>query len=167
MIDIGIPGPKPLPENLRLLKGRDHHAKRSYQQFSTIDNVTRFSQALRDSLPREVLERAEKTFAVLVEKRVLSECDLESFERYCHHLRLVYEADKLLQEEGILSIDEKGNAHKHPATQIHRDNSLAALRYEEQFGLTPSARMRLSKTDEQKQEDDYAQYRKRGAASSA
>jgi P27 family predicted phage terminase small subunit len=95
----------------------------------------------------------------LEDKKILGRCDVLAFERYCQHLRLVYEADAVLRRSEILSYDENGALRKHPAIQIHRDNSMAALRYEEQFGLTPSARMRLGKTDDQVKEDGYAEFR--------
>ena len=159
---MAIRGPKPLPGGLKVLKGRDHHKKKEPIEVPLVDCLA-LSEDLAKSLPAEVLARAQNTLVLLADKKVLGQCDMEAFERYCQHLYLAHEANRILREEGVISVDEDGVSHKHPATQIHRDNSLAALRYEEQFGLTPSARQRLTKTDEQKKEDEYAQYRRRAA----
>lgn len=163
---MAIRGPKPIPQGLRVLRGREHTKQRETLNVEPVED-TRAAELLDLSLPESVLKRARKSLSALLKYKVFAECDFAAFERYCQHLRMAHEANQILLKEGVLSIDHNGNPHKHPAVQVYRDNSLAALRYEEQFGLTPSARMRLSKTDEQKQEDDYAQYRRRGAASSA
>ena len=160
---MAIRGPKPVPGNLKVIKGRSHHKKKETVQVP-LANCAQLIETLGADLPPAVLVRAQATLAILEEKKVLSICDLEAFERYCQHLRLAYEADMRLRQDGIITTDEDGLPRKHPATQIHRDNSLAALRYEEQFGMTPSARMRLSKTEEQKKEDEYAEFRTRSAS---
>ena len=163
---MAVRGPKPMPQNLRVLRGREHKKRQETLRLEPAED-DKLLRLLDPSLPEEVLARARKSLSALSAHKVFSECDFAAFDRYCQHLRLAHEANQILLKEGVLSIDNNGNPHKHPAVQIYRDNSLAALRYEEQFGLTPSARMRLSKTDEQKQEDDYAQFRRRGAAFSA
>jgi P27 family predicted phage terminase small subunit len=151
-----------MPGNLRVLRGRDHHKKKETVQVPPA-NAETLSESLVESLPPAVLRRARATLDVLEERKVLGVCDMEAFERYCQHLRLAYEANELLKRDGVIAVDDDGLPRKHPANQIHRDNSLAALRYEEQFGLTPSARMRLSRTDEQVKEDDYTEFRSKRA----
>jgi P27 family predicted phage terminase small subunit len=160
---MGIRGVKPTPAPLKILKGRDHNKKTEPVKVPLADYSELF-KCLEDSgLSEPVLEQARETLRILEDKKVLGSCDVLAFERYCHHLRIVYEADAVLRKEGLFTYDANGVLHKHPATQVHRDNSLAALRYEEQFGLTPSARMRLSKTDEQVKEDDYSDFRSKRA----
>jgi P27 family predicted phage terminase small subunit len=160
---MSIRGPKPTPGNLRVLKGRDHHKKKDTVRVPPADDLRLLEKTLT-TLPEDVRERARVSLEILTDKKVLGGCDIESFARYCQHLRLGYEANELLKHEGLISYDDRGIPHKHPAFQMHRDSSLAALRYEEQFGLTPSARMRLTKTDEEQKEDDYGEFRKRAAA---
>ena len=156
---MGVRGRKPVPENIKKLHGRIH-AKKKELVVTPLADCVGLSEELATRLPAEVLARARSTLAILMEAGVLGVPDLEAFERYCQHLCFAYEANKALTRDGILSHDEQGILRKHPAMQIHRDNSLAALRYEEQFGLTPSASMRLARTDEQKTEDEYSKFRR-------
>jgi P27 family predicted phage terminase small subunit len=153
-----------MPGNLKILKGRDHNKKKETVQVPCAE-TTQLPENLLKSLPDDVRERAQKALEILTDKKVLGGCDIESFVRYCQHLRIGYEANELLKNEGLISYDNRDVPHKHPAFQMHRDSSMAALRYEEQFGLTPSARMRLTKTDEQVKEDDYGEFRQRATAS--
>jgi P27 family predicted phage terminase small subunit len=156
---MAIRGPKPTPENFKVLMGRSHHKKKETVQVSPLDK-SQIPKELLDSLPKDVRLRAQATLAILLDKKILGACDIETFTRYCQHLRIGYEANEILKRDGLVNEDVHGVVHKHPAFQMHRDSSLAALRYEEQFGLTPSARMRLTKTDDQVKEDDYAQFRR-------
>jgi P27 family predicted phage terminase small subunit len=160
---MAIRGPKPIPRDLKILMGRDHHKKKDTVQVPPVED-SRFLEKILAALPEDVRERARTSLKILMDKKVLGGCDIESFARYCQHLRIGYEANELLKEDGLISYDDKGTPHKHPAFQMHRDSSLAALRYEEQFGLTPSARMRLAKGEEERKEDDYGEFRKRATA---
>jgi len=153
-------GRKPVPDGIKKLNGRIH-AKKKELVVVPLADCAELSEELATRLPAEVLTRARNTLAVLMGRGVLGTPDLEAFERYCQHLCFAYSANKVLTQDGILDRDEQGILRKHPAMQIHRDNSLAALRFEAEFGLTPSARMRLAKTDEQKTEDDYSAFRRR------
>ena len=150
-------GKKPTPRKLLELGGRVHKKKEKTIDFGEMTNNDLDKKIFKD-LPSGVLERAEKTLNLLRVQGVLNPCDAEPFARYVQHLRIAYEANEIVAREGIISIDKNGISHKHPALQIHRDNSLAALRYEEQFGLTPSARMRLRGSDEVKADREVAAF---------
>ena len=152
---MGIRGKKPTPRRLLELGGRVHKKK---EKTLDIGEMTRedVDEKIFKDLPSGVLDRAKKTLKLLSEQGVLNPCDAEPFARYVQHLRIAYEANEIVAQEGIISIDKNGIPHKHPALQIHRDNSLAALRYEEQFGLTPSARMRLRGIEEVKADREVA-----------
>ncbi len=150
-------GKKPTPRKLLELGGRVHKKKEKTVDFGemTKDDL---DKKIFKNLPSDVVERAEKTLDLLSEQGILNPCDAEPFARYVQHLRIAYEANQIVENEGVISLDKNGIPHKHPALQIHRDNSLAALRYEEQFGLTPSARMRLKGADEVKQDREVSTF---------
>jgi P27 family predicted phage terminase small subunit len=152
-----------MPEGLRVILGRSHKKKEEKVRLPPA-NIAGLSDELKASLPPEVAERAENDLRTLLNLKVLSQCDLEIFERYCQHLRLAYEADAILRREGVMALDENGVRRKHPAVQIHRDSSGMALKFAAELGLTPSARMRINKTETQKQGDDYADFRGRHSA---
>ena len=150
-------GRKPTPRKLLELGGRVHKKKVKTLDFGEIkkDDI---DKKIFSGLPSDIVKRAEKTLELLSEQGVLNPCDEEPFARYVQHLRIAHEANAIVEREGVISLDKNGIPHKHPALQIHRDNSLAALRYEEQFGLTPSARMRLRGSDEIKKDREVAAF---------
>lgn len=150
-------GKKPTPRTLLELGGRVHKKKIVVADFGDMTDAD-IKNISFTGLPVPVKRRAKQTLAVLREKAGLNSCDAEPFARYLQHLRLAHEAYEKLKAEGLTTVDENGLARKHPANQIHRENSLAALRYEEQFGLTPSARMRLRATDQIKQDKEIADF---------
>ncbi len=154
---MAIRGRKPTPRKILELSGRVHKKKGKTVDFGEMTNNDLDKKIFKD-LPNDVVERAERTLELLREQGVLNPCDAEPFARYVQHLRIAYEADRIVGNEGIISLDKNGIPHKHPALQIHRDNSLAALRYEEQFGLTPSARMRLRGSEEVKADREVAAF---------
>lgn len=154
-----VRGPKPKDAATRALGPKSHHAKKNtgfeIEPVSAVD----FPEELTHNLPDSVLQRARESFNLLLARRVLGACDLESFVRYVHHLRLVYDANEQIQRDGLTVVDNRGNKHKNPMLQVHRDNSMAALKYEEQFGLTPSARTRISGIETEKEINAYAAFR--------
>ena len=140
-------GPKPVPTAIRELGGRVHSKKVDHVDLGELADED-LTPDIFEGLPDPVLKRAQNTLSLLRRRNVLNGADTESFARYCQHLRNAYAAQKIINKEGVLLADANGNLKKHPAVQVHRDNSLAALRYEEQFGLTPSARMRLTTAEQ-------------------
>jgi P27 family predicted phage terminase small subunit len=70
-------------------------------------------------------------------------CDQAAWERYCQLVYLADDAFNVLFKDGGTVKDERGIVRKHPAGQVHKDSSAAALRFEEQFGLTPLSRIRV------------------------
>ena len=150
-------GKKPTPRKILELGGRVHRKKEKIVDFGEMTSEDLNKKIFKD-LPSDVIKRAEKTLSLLSEQGVLNPCDAEPFARYMQHLKIVYDADEIIRREGIISYDKNGVPHKHPVLQIHRDNSLAALRYEEQFGLTPSARTRLRDSEDIKEDREVSSF---------
>ena len=155
---MAIRGPRPKSPTVKALQGRDHNKKKPPLVLDAAPEAA-FPEELKHNLPPAVLERAEASFRLLIERHVLSPCDIEPFARYVHHLRLVYEADALIRRNGMIVIDAAGKIQKNPMIQVHKDASLAALRYEEQFGLTPSARTRITGLETEREKNEYAGFR--------
>jgi P27 family predicted phage terminase small subunit len=151
-----------MPQELRVIMGRSHHKKREGVKLPKAA-AAELPEEMKAALPDGARRRAEDDLRILLERGVLSQCDLETFERYCQHLAMAYAAYEIIMSEGVLAPDERGVLRKNPAMQIHRDNSLAALRFAAELGLTPSARMRLTRTDGQVREDEYAELRSKRA----
>ena len=68
----------------------------------------------------------------------------------------------VLNDEGDYIKDNRGVSRKHPSAQIHKDNSMMALKYEEQFGLTPLSRGKVKGEAKQKEKDPLKDFQKRG-----
>lgn len=150
-------GPKPIPTAIRELGGRVHAKKVDHVDLGEMVDGD-LTPDIFEGLPEPVLKRARNTLSLLRRRNVLNGADTESFARYCQHLRNAYSAQEIINKDGVIISDSNGNLKKHPAAQIHRDNSLAALRYEEQFGLTPSARMRLTTSEQLAEDREVAEF---------
>ena len=154
---MSVRGRKPTPRELLELGGRVHRKKVERVDLGAFEDDD--EEAVNfDELPASTKHRAQDILKMLRKHVVLNSCDVEAFCRYIQHLRIAYEADEILKRDGIMITDRDGVARKHPALQIHRDNSLAALRFEEQFGLTPSARMRLRSVEENQTDREKAEF---------
>lgn len=73
-------------------------------------------------------------------KGLLTRADGNILMRYANCMARYYEAQRILERDGVLVEGAKGNQVKHPTIQIIRDASTEALGLEKQMGLTPSAR---------------------------
>ncbi len=112
-------------------------------------------------LPESVRIKARIAAKHLAEQKISEDCDRAAFERYCQHLMLVHNAFKTLEKEGEYIVDNRDVSRKHPSAQIHKDNSIMALKYEEQFGLTPLSRGKV-KGEPKKKESALEEFQKKG-----
>ncbi len=112
-------------------------------------------------LPESVRIKARVAARHLAEQKISKDCDRAGFERYCHHLHLEHDAYKTLVKEGSSIIDNRGVKRKHPEHQVQRDHSAMALKYEEQFGLTPLSRGKV-KGEPRKKESALERFQKKG-----
>ena len=112
-------------------------------------------------LPESVRIKARIAARHLAEHKISKDCDRAAFERYCQHLKLVYMAWQTLESQGEFIIDNRGVYRKHPSAQIHKDNSIMSLKFEEQFGLTPLSRGKV-KSEPKKKESALETFQKKG-----
>ncbi len=96
------------------------------------------------NLPKQVREKARFAANFLFFNNISKCADTAAFERYVQHLNMAHKAIVTLRIEDITTVDERGLPRKHPANQLWKENSMAALKYEEQFGLTPLSRSRIT-----------------------
>lgn len=92
---------------------------------------------------------------LLAALRVLTLADGEALARYCKLQQRWCQAEAWLDENGpvIIILDEEGNPHSRLAPQARLASTLAEqlLRLEQQYGLTPSARSRVSAVETQEE----------------
>lgn len=112
-------------------------------------------------MPRGLPKRARQFWKAHADQLdrlgILTEADGAAFTVMAIHYAVAWEAMEQVLEDGLLQVDENGAARKHPLLQVWRENSAAYLRYAVQFGLTPSARGRLSIL-EAPQKDEYEEF---------
>ncbi|MBI3936783.1 MAG: phage terminase small subunit P27 family [Betaproteobacteria bacterium] len=81
---------------------------------------------------------------LLAEIRVLTSADLSGLANYCIAYSEVVQAQAVLATAGrYITNPETGMTIKHPALNSQREHILVMLRYEAEFGLTPSSRSRV------------------------
>ena len=74
------------------------------------------------------------------ERKVLTVADLPTLETYCTHVGIVRQAQRAIDELGLILPDGKRN----PAYGALKESSLLLVRCAGELGLTPSARSRAS-----------------------
>jgi P27 family predicted phage terminase small subunit len=109
-------------------------------------------------LPAEAARFWREHVPRLVELGVVTEVDGPALAMMATHYALAREAAKVLKRDGILVLDERGLERKHPLLQVMRDNSAAFRAYAVQFGLTASARARLTIAEPEEADEEFFGY---------
>lgn len=76
--------------------------------------------------------------------QVLTGIDGAAFRLMAEHYAFAVQAAKELREGGELTVEGREGPKKHPLMQVLRDNSQMFKSYAVEFGMTPSARARLT-----------------------
>lgn len=138
-----MPGPAPKPTALKQLSGNP--GKRP------LNNDEPQPDRVAPAIPRGLMPLARKFWKAhgptLERMGLLTEIDGVAFTMLTVHYEIAWQASRTLKEEGLVTTDENGAERKHPLLQVLRDNSAMLLRYSREFGLTPSARSRISVSD--------------------
>jgi len=145
-----MPGPAPKPTALKLLAGNP--GKRTLNQNEP--QPERIIPAMPRGMPKPA-QRFWKTYADRLDRLgLLTEVDDPAFTLMAIHYGVAWEAARILRDEGLATVDENALTRKHPMLQVLRDSTRTFLQLADRFGLTPSARARLS-IPEQATLDDY------------
>ena len=110
--------------------------------------------AAPDWMSVATLKEYRTTFAILKKRRIFLRTDCAAYLTMFEHLELAQRAYQQILSDGLTTIDERGLPRKSPNVQIYKDNSLAYLRYANEFGLTPSSRARQGSEIENLEEDE-------------
>lgn len=133
-------GTKPKPTRVKELEGNPGH--RPLNKAEPKPDVTSAA-----TLPYGVTRTARKfhrQYAPLLTRLgILTEADEAAFALMSVHYGIAIDAARELRETGM-TIEGRDGAKKHPLTQVFRDNSQAFRQYADEFGMTPSARTRIS-----------------------
>jgi len=87
---------------------------------------------------------------------ILTQIDLTQFAAYCESAETYIEAHQKVRKMGMMIVQKRGKTSvmtRNPYIKIRRDAKAEMLRYAQEFGLTPSARSRISITEGGKKDD--------------
>jgi P27 family predicted phage terminase small subunit len=145
-----LPGPPPKPTALKRLAGNP--GKRPLNENEP--QPERVIPAMPRGLPRRARQFWKAHADKLNRLGILTELDGPAFTMMAIHYDTAWQSLEAIKVEGLVIADENGALRKNPLLQVMRENSAAFLRYAAHFGLTPSARSRLS-MPEPPSEDDF------------
>jgi P27 family predicted phage terminase small subunit len=145
-----MPGPKPTPTYLKVLRGNPGHQKlnKNEPQPQVPASVSEPPSFLQGYAADEWWRVAPELHAL----RLLSALDVMPFAAYCQayaHWRLAEEALAAMaardpQTSGLLIKTSSGDAAQNPLVGIARRAAGDMVRYAGEFGLAPAARARIS-----------------------
>jgi P27 family predicted phage terminase small subunit len=135
-----MPGPAPKPVELKILEGNPGRRPLPTNHPKPRPVAPKPPYKLHPVARRFWKEHAPKLEAM----GILTEVDGPAFVMMATHYAMAWEAGQVLRDEGLVVEDERGLPRKHPILQVLRDSSAAFRMYAAQFGLTPSARAKLS-----------------------
>ena len=115
--------------------------KRKREDF--VFNVQDCKFAIPRGLPVKIRKYAKTAAQYLFDNNISKACDQPAFDRLCYHMHVSYNAYKDVIRDGVSIQGYRGEIKKHPSLQVFREHSVIALKYEEQFGLTPLSRSKV------------------------
>jgi P27 family predicted phage terminase small subunit len=96
-----------------------------------------------------------RVMPILIERRILTDADLASFENYCVAIGQVRECERLIRKFGYVFETERG-PRAHPAVKIQSDAMTRARLLASELGLTPVSRSRPAVCENDNDDDSSA-----------
>lgn len=143
-------GRKPKPAEIHLINGNPSHLKRDALEIAAAE-ADGLEIAPPGELCGESLAEWRRLMPIMRGMRTLSSQELHVLAAYCMAWGRLLEAQRQLNAIGPdnwVTQDEKGVQRKTPWIDIADKSSATMLRIAVEFGLTPSARMRIKPTIE-------------------
>lgn len=138
---MGSRGPAPLPDNVLEMRGTFRGDRRPGQQVDA-ERLVRPPTA-----PKHLGELAKKIWRqkakLLIQLELLTIGDLASLEGYCVAHERAIDAEAIVAVEGRTVRSIEGGLKRHPELVTAEKARADMRRYEQEFGLTPSARARM------------------------
>lgn len=105
-------------------------------------------------LSKDAKAEWKRVIPILIERRILTDADLASFENYCAAIGQVREMQRLIKRTGPVVENDRG-PRAHPAVKIQSDAMTRARLLASELGLTPVSRSRPA-TIENSNDDDLS-----------
>lgn len=138
---MGRRGPAPKPAKLKLLQGTyraDRDASSPPTPETAVPSCPSWLHAEAKRVWRRITPQLEKL-------GLISEIDRDALAAYCQAYAEWWQMERIIADEGHFQTNlRSGHTSPHPAVRI-RDAAVKTMRdYEREFGMTPSARTRVS-----------------------
>ncbi len=132
-------GRKPKPTAIKLLEGNP-----GCRPLNRTEPKPTGSPVCPDWLEDEAKAEWERMGKILEDMGVLTEVDTMAFAGYCQAYARWKEAEEFLSQHGSIIRTPNGYLQQVPQVSIAQTNLKIMLKFCEQFGLTPSARSRIT-----------------------
>lgn len=106
-------------------------------------------------LSKDAKAEWQRVMPILVERRILTDADLASFENYCVAIGQVREMERLIKRAGHVVETNRG-PRAHPAVKIQSDAMTRARLLASELGLTPVSRSRPAVRESDHDDDSSA-----------
>ncbi len=106
-------------------------------------------------LSKDAKSEWQRVMPILVERRILTDADLASFENYCVAIGQVREMERLIKRAGHVVETDRG-PRAHPAVKIQSDAMTRARLLASELGLTPVSRSRPTACENPNDDDSSA-----------
>lgn len=108
---------------------------------------------LPENLEPEVKEYMARVLQMLEDNEIIDTVDTFSFKMLAQNYNTFIKANKIVDEEGMISLNSKGQPIPHPAVRIAKEAQVAALKIMADYGLTAKSRTKLPKLASQTGEE--------------
>ena len=138
----------PAPRHLQILAGRGKGAdgierRNDGSKIAPDRGWKRIVPDKPDDLSDVAAEYWDRVVPEMVRVRLLKEPDLGALVMLCESYSIYHSARSTRITEGVMGETASGTIMKHPAVSAELDAMRAYLRWAREFGLTPSAEMRV------------------------
>lgn len=133
-------GRKPKPTELKVLEGNPGKRTLNKNEPRPDKKAPRCPSWLED----EAKEEWKRMGKVLEQMGLLTDMDMAAFAGYCQAFARWKEAEEFLTQHGTIVRTPNGYLQQVPQVSIAQTNLKIMLKFCEQFGLTPSARSRIT-----------------------
>ena len=100
---------------------------------------------LSEKLEPEAKEYIASVLKMLEETDIIEDVDDAAIKMLAYNYSTFIKANKIIEDEGLTVVSDRGNIAEHPAVKIGRDAQSQALKVMQEFGLTAKSRSKLPK----------------------
>ena len=159
-------GRKPVPAHLNLIRGNP--GKRKLPDPEKAIPAKLEAPEYPEHLTGPAIDEWERMIGVLMELKLMSKMDMAGLASYCQAYGRWVTAENALAEcaaadpktGGLTIMDAHGIPKINPLVNIANKAMLDAVRFAAEFGMTPSARSRVTPSGPGKDENPFENFRK-------